>query len=72
MEYKCFNLEENNRSKSTHVMCERFTDTDTDTGSTSAHISSTKELSDAIELTWYHHLELGNERDKLEMECQIF
>eukprot|EP00956_Cyclotella_meneghiniana_P029762 scaffold73122_cov61-Cyclotella_meneghiniana.AAC.1 len=39
----------------------------TSDSSTSVHISSTKELIDAIELTWHRHLELRNELYELEM-----
>ena len=62
MEFKCVNLEENIHSKSRQVKCERCTDS-----SSSEHISSTKELTDAIELTWHRHLELINELYELEM-----
>ena len=61
MEFKCVNLEENIHSKSRQVKCERCTDS-----SSSGHISSTKELTDAIELTWHRHLELRNELYELE------
>ena len=67
MEFKCVNLEENIHSKSRQVKCERCTSTSTSDSSTSAHISSTKELTDAIELTWHRHLELRNELYELEM-----
>eukprot|EP00956_Cyclotella_meneghiniana_P009396 scaffold12986_cov68-Cyclotella_meneghiniana.AAC.2 len=64
MEFKCVNLEENIHSKSRQVKCERCTDS-----SSSAHISSTNELTDAIEieLTWHRHLEPRNELYELEM-----
>ena len=65
MEFKCVNLEENIHSKSRQVKCERCTSTSD--SSTSVHISSTKELIDAIELTWHRHLELRNELYELEM-----
>ena len=64
MEFKCVNLEENIHSKSRQVKCERCTHS---SSSCSAHISSTKELTDAIELTWHRHLELRNELYELEM-----
>eukprot|EP00956_Cyclotella_meneghiniana_P005747 scaffold7454_cov77-Cyclotella_meneghiniana.AAC.11 len=41
--------------------------TNTSDISTSAHISSTKGLTDAIELTWHRHLELRKELYELEM-----
>eukprot|EP00956_Cyclotella_meneghiniana_P004417 scaffold5416_cov79-Cyclotella_meneghiniana.AAC.1 len=56
------NLEESIHSKSRQVKCERCTDS-----SSSAHISSPKELTDTIEMTWHRHLELRNELYELEM-----
>ena len=63
MEFKCINLKEKIHSKSRQVKCERCTDS-----SSSEHISSTKELTDAIELTWHRHIELRNELYELEIE----
>ena len=59
MEYKGMKSEENNHSTSAQVNGERRF--------SGEHILSTKELTQAIELTWYRHLELRNEIYELEM-----